>query len=194
MKIALLADDLEFVTLMATYYSPRGFPISHCQKGEELPSDTDLILLDLAQKEISAIEQIRELKNRHPNLPIIVMTASSAAETEIESTAAFVSGYAVKPPNFPQLTFLFRRVLDFSALEKENQHLRESMNANRLFAGKIGPLEDLETEYIQEVLRRCEGVKDKAAKVLKIDRKTLYRKLQKLGKCEADQASNFSHP
>jgi DNA-binding NtrC family response regulator len=39
-------------------------------------------------------------------------------------------------------------------------------------------LAELEMRYIREVLDRCEGVKDRAAKVLGIDRKTLYRKLQ----------------
>jgi DNA-binding NtrC family response regulator len=39
-------------------------------------------------------------------------------------------------------------------------------------------LAELEMRYIHEVLERCDGVKDRAAKVLGIDRKTLYRKLQ----------------
>jgi DNA-binding NtrC family response regulator len=45
-------------------------------------------------------------------------------------------------------------------------------------AGDPITLADLEMRYIREVLERCEGVKDRAAKVLGIDRKTLYRKLQ----------------
>jgi DNA-binding NtrC family response regulator len=39
-------------------------------------------------------------------------------------------------------------------------------------------LAELELRYIREVLGRCDGVKDRAAKILGIDRKTLYRKLQ----------------
>lgn len=44
--------------------------------------------------------------------------------------------------------------------------------------GEPVTLADLELRYIREVLERCEGVKDRAAKILGIDRKTLYRKLQ----------------
>ncbi|MBS1961128.1 MAG: sigma-54-dependent Fis family transcriptional regulator [Bdellovibrionales bacterium] len=44
--------------------------------------------------------------------------------------------------------------------------------------GEPVTLADLELRYIREVLDRCEGVKDRAAKILGIDRKTLYRKLQ----------------
>ncbi len=47
-----------------------------------------------------------------------------------------------------------------------------------LLEGEPVKLADLELRYIREVLDRCEGVKDRAAKILGIDRKTLYRKLQ----------------
>ncbi len=39
-------------------------------------------------------------------------------------------------------------------------------------------LAELEQKHIQEVLIRCDGVKERAARLLGIDRKTLYRKLQ----------------
>ena len=47
-----------------------------------------------------------------------------------------------------------------------------------MLEGEPVTLADLELRYIREVLERCEGVKDRAAKILGIDRKTLYRKLQ----------------
>lgn len=45
-------------------------------------------------------------------------------------------------------------------------------------SGEPITLAELELRYIREVLGRCDGVKDRAAKILGIDRKTLYRKLQ----------------
>jgi DNA-binding NtrC family response regulator len=42
-------------------------------------------------------------------------------------------------------------------------------------------LQDLERAYIEHVLLRCSGVKEKAAKVLGINRKTLYRKEKEYG-------------
>ncbi len=40
------------------------------------------------------------------------------------------------------------------------------------------PLETLELRYIKYVLDQVNGVKDRAAKILQVDRKTLYRKLE----------------
>jgi DNA-binding NtrC family response regulator len=43
------------------------------------------------------------------------------------------------------------------------------------------PLRDLEREYILEVLRQVGGNKSRAAEILGLDRKTLYRKLEEYG-------------
>ncbi len=49
-----------------------------------------------------------------------------------------------------------------------------------LFSGvseRLMSLEEMEREYIKKVLEKCRGNKVKAAKILGIDRKTIYRKL-----------------
>jgi len=43
---------------------------------------------------------------------------------------------------------------------------------------ELVPLETIELRYIKYVLEKSNGVKDRAAKILKVDRKTLYRKLE----------------
>jgi DNA-binding NtrC family response regulator len=42
-------------------------------------------------------------------------------------------------------------------------------------------LEDLERDYIQAVLRRTKGHQIRAAAILGIDRRTLYRKIRRYG-------------
>jgi len=48
-------------------------------------------------------------------------------------------------------------------------------------ASTILPLDEVEKRYILRVLAACRGHKQEAATLLKIDRKTLYRKLDKYG-------------
>lgn len=54
----------------------------------------------------------------------------------------------------------------------------------------IPSLEDCELAYIAHVFRRTEGVKERAASILGIDRKTLYKKLRKLDERAALIVSN----
>jgi DNA-binding NtrC family response regulator len=42
-------------------------------------------------------------------------------------------------------------------------------------------LKELEARHIEAVLRRCDGNRTRAAKILGIERKTLYRKAERLG-------------
>ena len=48
-------------------------------------------------------------------------------------------------------------------------------------AGDEITLKELERRHLEATLRRCSGNKTRAAKVLGIERKTLYRKAERLG-------------
>jgi DNA-binding NtrC family response regulator len=48
------------------------------------------------------------------------------------------------------------------------------------------PLRELERAYILEVLRQTSGNKSRAAELLGLDRKTLYRKLAEFGAADPE--------
>ena len=52
-------------------------------------------------------------------------------------------------------------------------------------ASEIVPLEDLERRYITSVLKIVRDNKSKAAQLLGLDRRTLYRRLEKYASTEA---------
>jgi DNA-binding NtrC family response regulator len=80
----------------------------------------------------------------------------------VERAAALGAGTSIEPGDLPY------RLRD-SALA--SAHVSES-SQRRL------PLRELERRYILEVLRQTEGNRSRAAEILGLDRKTLYRKLQ----------------
>ena len=57
-------------------------------------------------------------------------------------------------------------------------HSSTPVTANFVDAGQIIPLEEMEQRYIHQVLEQLSGNRTLAAKLLKMDRKTLYRKLK----------------
>jgi DNA-binding NtrC family response regulator len=49
-----------------------------------------------------------------------------------------------------------------------------------VFPRELLPLEEIERQYIVHVVQRCNGNMTRAAEVLGIDRRTLYRMLERL--------------
>lgn len=87
-------------------------------------------------------------------------------EHTIESAVALARGAILQPDDLPD-------------------RIRNSGTTSALLAkaktGKMS-LSDLEREYIIEILNECNGNKSKAAEILGLDRKTLYRKLDEYEK------------
>jgi DNA-binding NtrC family response regulator len=71
-----------------------------------------------------------------------------------------------------------------------DQDLPDTGDLSRQVADRQGTLEDLEQQYITEVLRRTSGHQGQAAKILGIDRKTLYNKIMKYGLARSLNAKN----
>ncbi len=65
---------------------------------------------------------------------------------------------------------------------------KSSFDFKKMTASEIMSIDDLTKQYVQYVLKLNNGAKDKTAKDLKIDRKTLYRKLN-----EMNQSSHQSN-
>jgi DNA-binding NtrC family response regulator len=82
-------------------------------------------------------------------------------ENAIERAIAFANGALIKPEDLPERV---RTNAEVSLLLRKSKERRLT-------------LEELEREYILETLRHTNGNKSRAAELLGMDRKTLYRKL-----------------
>jgi CheY-like chemotaxis protein len=71
-------------------------------RGNEMPRDHRLILLDLNMPKMNGIEFLRELR-ADPNLrslPVVVLTTSRDERDRVEAYDLNVAGYLVKPVSF----------------------------------------------------------------------------------------------
>jgi CheY-like chemotaxis protein len=71
-------------------------------RGNEIPRDRRIVLLDLNMPQMNGIEFLRELRN-DPELratPVIVLTTSNDERDRIEAYNLNVAGYILKPVTF----------------------------------------------------------------------------------------------
>ena len=59
--------------------------------------------------------------------------------------------------------------------------VRQSEEIPTRFPKELVPLQEIEKQYVLHVIARCDGNMTKAAEVLQIDRRTLYRMLERFG-------------
>ncbi len=88
------------------------------------------------------------------------------------------------PGNVRELENTIERLVIFAKeklITRENLHLAGFKESEEEILAEDLPLEEVEKRYILRVLKRCRGNKSQAAKILRIDRKTLREKLRRWG-------------
>jgi two-component system response regulator PilR (NtrC family) len=86
----------------------------------------DLVLLDQNLKETqeSGLEILREIRRRHPEVVVIIMTAYGKIESAVEATKLGCYQYITKPLEIAQLRLLIGHALATLDLRKEVEFLR----------------------------------------------------------------------
>ncbi len=67
------------------------------------------------------------------------------------------------------------------------EYMTKKEPRSALFSGDLVSLEEIERQYISHVIDRCSGNMSRAAEVLQIDRRTLYRMMERFSNKEAPQ-------
>jgi len=131
---ALLASEHFQVTLAET-------GAAGLHKLEERPFD--LLLLDVSLPDRNGIDMLREIRQRDPNLAIIMITAYGSIDM---ARAAFKSGaqdYITKPWNNDELIAQVSLAVEGRRLREENLHLKRALKQRYNFPNIIGKSEKM---------------------------------------------------
>jgi DNA-binding NarL/FixJ family response regulator len=72
-----------------------------CEEAENL--HPDLVLMDLSMPDLSGIDATRRIHRRHPELPVVILTAHADPGVEREARDAGASGFLAKGTSLDQL-------------------------------------------------------------------------------------------
>ncbi|MEE2672373.1 MAG: sigma-54 dependent transcriptional regulator [Myxococcota bacterium] len=117
----------------------------------------DLVLCDYQMPGINGLEVIRQIRELAPDLPCIVITGYSTAETSIEALRAGAHWYLEKPFEHEQLDVIRRLVeqaIEHGRLKAENRLLQGQLRSKHKFDSIVG-----KSAALQKVL----GMVDKIA-------------------------------
>ena len=114
----LIADDERSIRLMLeTGLTLNGFRVTSVRTGREAldaiaAAPFDAILSDIYMPDIGGLELVDELRVKHPNLPIVLMTAQGSLQVAIEAVSRGANDFIGKPFDIAAVVALLKRLLE----------------------------------------------------------------------------------
>lgn len=172
-SILIIEDDDVYRERLVRAFEDRGFEASGAPDGEQglgraRAESPELALVDLRMPGMSGLEVVRELHGIDETTKIIVLTAYGSIATALDAMRLGAVHYLTKPAEMDEILQAFSRNYAERPSEADLEPSYDPLSLARV-----------EWEHINRVLSDCGGNISRAARVLKIHRRSLQRKLAK---------------
>jgi DNA-binding NtrC family response regulator len=137
-KILLVDDEQDFCQSLASIFSREGWntffqtdPKAVLAQLAESP--VDLVILDRRMPGMDGINLLKLLKQRYPNIAVIMLSGHSDVDAIVEAMKYGATNFFVKPPNIPEVLLEVTRVAQKnSAAQLDPLHQMIAQDANML--------------------------------------------------------------
>lgn len=137
LKILIVEDEVSIRTIIKKYLSKFDIECIEAENGkkgleifEKNKDNIDLIIMDVMMPEMDGIECTREIR-KLSNVPIIILTAKSEDEDEIEGLEVGANDFVTKPFNLEVLLLRIKKLVNLDSnndleLVKEQRAVRKN--------------------------------------------------------------------
>jgi DNA-binding NtrC family response regulator len=117
LRVLVVDDDGLARRGTAQQLAAAGYPVrdaAHAQQALTMLEDggTDLMLTDIRMPGMDGFELLRTLRQRHPQVDVVLMTAFGSVSSAVEAMQQGAVDYLVKPFRFPELQARLQRVAE----------------------------------------------------------------------------------
>ncbi len=139
----LVVDDEQLIRwTLKQQLDARGFEVVEAGSGSEalaaFDETIDLVLLDFRLPDTDGLAVLRQLKDRQPTVPVILLTAFASIQSAVEAIRQGAYDYARKPFEFDELLLTIGKALETSRLRREVKALRARDSEPHAFDRIIG--------------------------------------------------------
>lgn len=130
-NILIADDDDEIRELLEFDLSSSGYNVNAVKNGLEAYNETilsnyDLVILDVMMPKMNGFDACLKIKEKNPNLPVLLLTAKGTIEDKTAGFNAFADDYLVKPFDIQEVLLRVRALL--------RRYTNESGNNNYSFS------------------------------------------------------------
>jgi len=143
MKILIIDDEKNIGEVIKLLFEKENYEVEIVQTGEEgidkIKNDFfDVIISDIKLPDTSGMKILKMVKEIHPEIPIIMITAYASTSTAIEAMKLGAEDYIIKPFDIEELRIIVKKAYEKKKLEIENKKLQRLIEERYSFENIIG--------------------------------------------------------
>ncbi len=149
-KTVLVVDDEDSILFsIEGVLSDEGFEVICVKSGEEALNKMqefipDIVLLDIFMPEgIDGIETLVRIKQKHPMVPVIMMSGHGTIETAVKATKLGAYDFIEKPISLDKLILSINNAIEHSRLQQEIGLIKEKEESKYRITGLSKAVKDL---------------------------------------------------
>lgn len=109
--------------------------------------EPDLVLLDIIMPGKDGMQALKEMRERQPHTPIIMLTATKTLKTAVEAMKLGAYDYITKPFDLEELKLIVQKAIESRDLKMENRRLQEEVEERYQFDNIIGKSKEMREIY-----------------------------------------------
>ena len=141
-KVLVVEDDVDIRNILHIFLREKGFQVkvADCaQAALDLLSEEpiDLILSDVRMPGMSGLELLRTLKDRDPEIQLVLMSAYSNVKDAVEAIQLGAADYVEKPIDFRRLERVLQSLFEKRQLQYRTRILEQRLQGCVSFEGMV---------------------------------------------------------
>ncbi|MBI5154740.1 sigma-54-dependent Fis family transcriptional regulator [Candidatus Poribacteria bacterium] len=140
-RLMIVDDEPRMCQVLALMASRWGYEVQTANNGQqalEVLSEypAEVVVTDLKMPGVDGEQLLREVRARHPETMVVMMTAHATVKSAVEAMKAGAFDYIMKPFDNEELRLVLRRATEHRDLIAENRSLRSELG-HRFSPGSI---------------------------------------------------------
>ena len=142
-SILVVDDEPNYLIVLSELLKDEGFEVFTASSGVEglkiiEDVDLDVVITDMQMPGMNGLEFLKEVKNRNPDLPVVVITAFAEVDKAVEAMQNGAFNYLAKPFSNDELIITINKAASLHLLVRENSRLRKEIKGQSGFSGMVG--------------------------------------------------------
>jgi DNA-binding NtrC family response regulator len=151
-RILVIDDEPIVQEVLGTILAPEGYRLTIVPDAESglralQETEFDLVVLDLMLPGMGGLEALTEIRRRHRDQVVVMLTAYGSVETAVQAMRMGAHDYLTKPFQNEDVLRALRHGLRHRRLQEENRNLRRALETRSASWGLVGKSRAMQALY-----------------------------------------------